>query len=174
MHQHSIASDFDFDIFEDKHARVNVNQLSVFVSKTASVFFPALDELDEAVNRLQWPATAWDFWGVSRALTLPHAFDNGNRKAVTWIDGQRSNVLLKTDPYSQFRLSSTLRPLEVAESTESFFIQAADIAAGILTAIWDQQTLVHVVRAFEYVTYNGRRIGESDAAMIIANLTGQP
>jgi hypothetical protein len=168
--KYSLEAHFDLADFQDNKSRINVNCVSVLVSKSGSVFFPALDELDEAAKSIQWPATAWDFWAVSRALTQSHAFDDGNKKAVTWIDGQRSDVLSKTDPYFQLRLSSTMKPLEVVESTESIFVQAADIAAGIVSAIWDQQTLVHAVRAFEYLTYNGKRISESDAVAITARL----
>ena len=168
--EHPVEADFDFGMFEDGKSRLNVNSVSVFVSKSGSVFYPALDELDEATKTLQWPATAWDFWGAYRALGESHAFDDGNRKAVAWIDSQRSHVLSRTDPYFRFLLGSAMKPLEVVDSMDSFFVQAADLAAGIVRVIWEQRTLVHVVRIFEYVTYNGKRIGESDAARITAGL----
>ncbi len=147
-----------------------MNSVSVFVSKSGSVFCQALDELNKATKTLQWPATAWDFLGVYRALGESHAFDDGNRKAVAWIDSQRSHVLSRTDPYFRFLLGSAMKPLEVVDSMDSFFVQAADLAAGIVRVIWEQHTLVHVVRIFEYVTYNGKRIGESDASRITVAL----
>ena len=162
--------DFEFGVFEDNKTRINVNSVSVFVSKSGSVFYPALDELDEAAKNLHWPATAWDFWGVYRALNESHAFDDGNRKAITWIDNQRTDLLSRTDPYFRFRLETKPKPLHPIDSKDSFFIQAADIAAGVVTGVWYRETLVAVARTFEYVTYNGRRIGESDAQLITAKL----
>lgn len=162
----SPEADFDFGVFEDGRSRLNVNSVSVFVSKSGSVFYPALDELDEAVKTVQWPATAWDFWGVDHALGQSHTFDDGNKKAVAWIDSKRADVRSRIG----FPLGSAMKPLEVIDSRDSFFIQAADIAAGIVRVIWEQHTLAHVVRTFEYVTYNGKRIGESDAASITDRL----
>ena len=50
------------------------------------------------------------------------------------------------------------------DSAKSPPIQAADIAAGIARELWRQNSLVHLVRHFEYVTYNGERISEDKAA----------
>jgi hypothetical protein len=49
------------------------------------------------------------------------------------------------------------------ESKESFYIQAADIAAGIASHIYASEGLIGVVERFEYVTYNGVRLSRSDA-----------
>ena len=167
----ALELDSDITAFEDRKARINIKEVSVSVSKSGSVFFPALDRLEAVAHQVQWPATAWHFWSVNRALAASHAFDDGNRKAVRWIDGKRTEVLSKIDPYLRLGVLPTLKPLEVISSTDSYFIQAADIAAGIVRTIWERQTLVHVVRAFEYVTYNGTRISNTDAARITASLS---
>jgi hypothetical protein len=49
------------------------------------------------------------------------------------------------------------------ESRESFYIQAADIAAGIASQIYGIHGLIGVLEKFEYVTYNGIRVSRSDA-----------
>jgi hypothetical protein len=162
--------DFDYSSFEDRKVRVNIKQLSVSVSKSSSVFFPALDSFYEAGEHSQWPATAWDFWSVNRVLCESHAFDDGNRKAVMWIDRQRCALLSRIDPYLQLSITATLKPLEVIGSADSFFVQAADIAAGIVRTIWERQSLVSIAQAFEYVTYNGSRIGATDAVRVTADL----
>lgn len=105
------------------------------------------------------------FRGVIRELANSRAFDEGNRKTITWIDQERTDALTRTDPY--FNILRSAGPLHAVDSRDSFFIQAADIAAGVVRATWEQQSLVHVVRAFDYVTYNGRQIGENDAEMVI-------
>ena len=42
-------------------------------------------------------------------------------------------------------------------------MQAADVAAGIASKLLETENLVAVVKSFEYVTYNGRRLSVSDA-----------
>lgn len=55
-------------------------------------------------------------------------------------------------------------PLIEINSAESVPIQAADIAAGIARELWYRNTLVQLVEQFEYVTYNGQRLSEDNAA----------
>jgi len=91
--QHSVEPSLDLTAFADKNAMVNVNRVSVFVAKSGSVFYPALDEMDVASQKIEGLATAWDFWGVHRVLNESHAFDDGNRQAIDWVDDQRSELL---------------------------------------------------------------------------------
>jgi hypothetical protein len=93
--------------------------------------------------------------------------------------GSRANVIDVAIPnfskFSSARILSTFtnpKPFEGIDSKDSYFVQAADFAAGIVTELWERETLVQVVRSFDYVTYNGKRIGEIDAAFITANLHG--
>jgi hypothetical protein len=164
--------DIDLSAFEDVDTPINLNAVSVFVSKSGSVFYPALDALDRTCEHLQWPATSWNFWGVGRALRDFHLFDDGNRRAITWVDHKRNEALSLMDPYSHLGLGFKPKPFEGIDSKDSYFIQAADIAAGIVTQLWERETLVQVVRTFDYVTYNGKRIGEMDAALITSNMYG--
>ena len=85
--------EIDLSAFDDGTTPINLNAVSVFVSKSGSVFYPALDALDRTCEHLEWPATAWSFWGVGRALRDFHLFDDGNRKAITWVDHKRNEAL---------------------------------------------------------------------------------
>lgn len=162
--------DFDLTPFEGGKGLTNLASVSTFISKSGSAFFPAIDALDRSLEHLQLPATARDFWGVKRTLSDFHVFDEGNKKAIEWVDGRRNEALSWVDPWSQIRLGARPRPFEGVESKDSYFVQAADFAAGIVTALWERETLVEVVRSFESVTYNGKRVGEIEAAAITANL----
>jgi|SRR5579871_212472 len=164
--------DIDLSAFDDGTRPINLNAVSVFVSKSGSVFYPALDALDRTCEDLQSPPTAWNFWGVGRALRDFHVFDDGNRKAITWVDHKRTEALSLIDPYSHLGLGLSPKPFEGIDSKDSYFVQAADFAAGIVTEILERETLVQVARSFDYVTYNGKRIGEMDAAFITAKLHG--
>ena len=83
---------------------------------------------------------------------------------MKWIDEQRADVLAKTDRQKHFYPGVCPEPLQELASTESVPIQAADIAANIARELWRRNNLVHLVRHFEYVTYNGQRISEDKAA----------
>ena len=61
-------------------------------------------------------------------------------------------------------------PLPELDSRSSFLVQAADFAAGIAREIWSRNSLPHLVDTFDYVTYNGSRISESEAVTIAADL----
>jgi hypothetical protein len=61
-------------------------------------------------------------------------------------------------------------PLSEVDSGESFLVQAADFAAGIAREIWYRNSLPHLVGAFDDVTYNSRRISETEAIAITADL----
>ena len=49
------------------------------------------------------------------------------------------------------------------ESKESYYVQAADFAAGIASDIYASHKLIGVVERFEYVTFNGERVSRADA-----------
>jgi hypothetical protein len=50
-------------------------------------------------------------------------------------------------------------------------IQAADIAATIARELWHRNNLPHLVRRFEYVTFNGERLSEGRAEALEAVFT---
>ena len=87
------------------------------------------------------------------------AFDEGHSNVVKWVEEQRSVVLAQSH-----RVFYQAEPLIEVGSAGSVHTQAADIAAGIARELWLRNSLVHVVRRFEYVTYNGERISEGKAS----------
>ena len=54
-------------------------------------------------------------------------------------------------------------PLIELVSTESVPIQAADIAASVARELWRRNDLPHLVKHFEYVTFNGERLSDGRA-----------
>ena len=55
------------------------------------------------------------------------------------------------------------RDFSELESKESYYIQAADFAAGIASDIYAREKLIGVVTRFEYVAFNGVRISRTEA-----------
>lgn len=90
---------------------------------------------------------------------------------MKWIEGERHSLLSELDRRREFYPSYFVpEPLQELISTESVPIQAADIAASLAREIWKRNSLVQLVRRFEYVTYNGGRLSEIRAAMHEINL----
>jgi hypothetical protein len=158
--------EFNFTPFERSRKNV-VNVLSALLSKSESVFCEALDGMEELIDRgTQSPMLVG--FQLSRILSESHAFDKGDTQEVQWIDGERHDVLRRIDRHGMFPVQPA--PLPELDSRSSFLVQAADFAAGIAREIWSRNSLPHLVDTFDYVTYNGRRISESEAVTIAANL----
>lgn len=60
-----------------------------------------------------------------------------------------------------------LSPLHSVDSRESFYIQAADIAAGIARYLYEIGGIQEVASRFDYVTLNGRRVCQDDASEVM-------
>jgi hypothetical protein len=158
--------EFDFAPFERSRKNV-VNVLSAFLSKSESVFCEALDSMDEFIaSGTHSPMLVT--LQLSRILAGSHAFDKGDTQEVQWIDGERHDVLRRIDRRGMFPVQAA--PLSELDSTGSFLVQAADFAVGIAREIWSRNSLPHLVDTFDYVTYNGRRICESESVKIAADL----
>jgi len=99
------------------------------------------------------------------AELLPvHAFDAGNQKQLDLLDEKRSEVFRELAAHDHVYGLMRKRPgIVPVESRESFYVQAADIAAGIASQIYAAHGLIGVVEKFEYTTYNGVRVSRSDA-----------
>jgi hypothetical protein len=151
----------DFDITPFERSKKNVvNVLSGFLSKSESVFCEAMDGMDEIIERgVQSPMLV--SYQLSRILSASHAFDKGDTLEVQWIDGERRDVITRIDRHRMFLAQPGSLP--ELDSRESFLVQAADFAAGIAREIWHRNSFPHLVGAFDYVTYNGRRISETEA-----------
>ena len=101
---------------------------------------------------------------LNKVLSSAHAFDAGNERIVEGIEEQRSIVLAKTDEGRFFYPHFMPEPLIEIDSAFSPDIQIADIAAGIARRIWHETNLVFLVRHFDYVTYNSKRLSEAKAS----------
>ena len=141
-----------------------INSVVKYVSTSASVFSAPIDQFDEATDHLySTPRAAPRL--LNEALGPSHAFDEGDSQAVKWVGDQRASVLAQTKGDDAFLYESTPQPLQELVSSDSVLIQAADIAAGIARELWRKNTLVYLVRQFEYVTYNGERLSDDKAAL---------
>jgi hypothetical protein len=137
-----------------------VNQVPPFLSQSASVFHHAVDALmgNPTLGLLHGGFT------TNQALRAAHAFDRGKDGILPWIEQRRAEVMAFTNPYGLFPLVPA--PLKEFDSKDAPLIRAADFAVAIAREIWSRnRSLVQVAASFEYVTYNGRRISENDAAM---------
>ena len=158
--------EFDFTPFERRKKSL-VNVLSGFLSKSESVFCEAVDAMDEIVERgVASPVLVG--YQLSSILSACHAFDQGDTPAVSWIAGERQDLIDRIGRHGIWAAQPL--PLLELESKGSFLVQAADLAAGIAQAIWNRDSLPHLTAAFDYVTYNGKRLSESEAGTIEADL----
>ncbi len=140
-----------------------VRKVSIWAAKSAATFHEALDcflGFDEEVR--YFPNEIVRRRMKSRILKT-HAFDRGDQGHLELLESARSNILKNLrDPYMPERPGET-KPYTQLDSAFSYPVQAADIAAGIASKLLETQSLVTVVSAFEYVTYNGQRISVADA-----------
>jgi hypothetical protein len=99
-----------------------------------------------------------------------HAFDKGDAKQIERLENAREKVLdvlqtsEATDPFGVRRPNAAaIRKHVELDSSSSFLVQAADIAAGFASKLLEIGGLVRVATTFEYVTYNGVRLTQADA-----------
>lgn len=154
---------FDLTPFEHRNSNI-LNDVANFVSASASVFSPVLDEFQKARDDYFFASPMAGPWLINSTLSRAHAFDEGHTHIVKWIEGQRETVLSQLDRNKQFYPAYMPEPLIELVSVESVPIQAADIAASIARELWHRQSLPDLVRRFEYVTFNGERLSEDRAS----------
>jgi hypothetical protein len=146
-----------------RDARPLVRKASVWAAKSAATFHEAMDsflEFDETFR--YFPNEIIRKRMRSRVLKT-HTFDQGGQTHLELLETARGNILKKLAEPGRLEFGAPAKPYLQTDSKNSFLVQAADIAAGIASKIVETQNLVAVVSAFEYVTYNGRRISANDA-----------
>lgn len=153
---------FDLTPFEHRRASL-LNDVANFISASASVFTPVIDEFRDAQDDYFFTSPMAGPWLINSTLGRSHAFDEGHAHAVEWIEEQRVDVLAQIDRNRYFYPAHLPQPLVELISTESVPIQAADIAASLARELWHRNNLPHLVRRFEYVTFNGERLSETRA-----------
>lgn len=101
---------------------------------------------------------------MSQTLLPQHAFDKGNRPHIDLLEQSRQSMIDELSANDHFYRVIGSRPGFVElESKESYYVQAADIAAGIASDVYASRKLIGVVERFEYVTFNGERVSRADA-----------
>jgi hypothetical protein len=156
----------DLTPFERRKANM-VNTLSSFISKSGSVFFEAMAVSPDSAD----PVYSLHPLGMNLALHASHAFDEGNAEAIEWIRDQRAEVLSKIARYGPLSPYASPGALVEVDSKDSLLTQGADVAAGLVRFLWARYGLDRVAATFGYVTYNGKRISQADAASIQRGLS---
>jgi len=132
-------------------------------AKSAAVFHEPLD--------YYWEFGGYDPYSPKEMLRIkmesrllkPHTFDKeSDHRPVSLLEEVRSKILGNLETYEELRRKTPKSYLQT-DSKSSFFLQAADIAAGFASKIWEESGFVAVVSSFEHVTYNGRRFSVRDA-----------
>lgn len=140
-----------------------VRNVASWSAKAAAAFHAALDAAEEDDEM-----TGFDFGrSLRRRMTqelLPrHAFDKGNRPHIDLLEQTRRSIIDELSANERiYRLGKRPGFVEL-ESKESYYVQAADFAAGIASDIYATHKLIGVVERFEYVTFNGDRVSRADA-----------
>lgn len=102
--------------------------------------------------------------GVRRRLLRSHGFDRGSGPIMAELEGGRRSLIEQYSSRLWYLPAGEINPLFSFDSRESFQTQAADVAAGIARIVFQNDGLMGLVRRFQYVTYNGERVSEADAA----------
>jgi hypothetical protein len=157
--------DSDEELLRLKRARGSVvKNAVVYTSKSGAAFSGAMDVFSTFYGS--------DFLmrrRLNQAVEASHAFDKGNERAIDWLEDERriiaKEILMRNAyrygyEYDELRLS----PLYSIDSRKSLFVQAADIAAGIAKYLYEIGSILEVTLRFDYVTFNGWRISQDDAA----------
>ncbi|MFZ3211812.1 MAG: hypothetical protein WA188_09870 [Terriglobales bacterium] len=145
-----------------------IRDVTSWSAKASAAFHAALDAattFDEDILSTRRFADGDFFRRKMAAELLPvHAFDEGNQKHLNLLEDVRSEVFQELAAHDRvYGLIQNRRCIVPAESKESFYVQAADIAAGIASHIYASEGLVGVIDHFEYITYNGVRVSRADA-----------
>jgi hypothetical protein len=145
-----------------------IRDVTSWAAKASAAFHAALDTAtapgDDAFAMTRY-ATGEVFRRKMAAQLLPvHAFDQGNQAQLDLLDEKRNAVFQELAEQDHVYGLMRRRPRIVpVESRESYYVQAADIAAGFASQIYAAHGLIGVLEEFEYVTYNGIRVSRSDA-----------
>lgn len=101
---------------------------------------------------------------MAQELLPSHAFDKGNRPHIDLLEHSRQSMIDEFAANDRFYAVIAGRPgfMEV-ESKESYYVQAADFAAGIASDVYATHRLIGIVGRFEYVSFNGIRVSRADA-----------
>ena len=142
-----------------------VGEIAKWSAKSSAVFYSALEVTDDFADAQGSNVEMYLRRKMASALVPSHAFDKGNTQHITSLDDTRHSVYNTVVGHDRRLLLSSARPknLVEVESASSYYVQAADFAAGMASDLFMSKGLVGVVAMFECVTYNGTRVSLSDA-----------
>jgi hypothetical protein len=144
--------------FERQQGGYDVKTATILGSKSASAFAHIYDYLDSPDASLAPSLLKFQLW---YKLAQVHAFDKGNDVIFRLIQQKRSEIAEMLQPEYPFPfMRRPLSPLEQYGSEDSFYGQAADIAAGFARVEFEKGGIRRVMTRFEYVLYNGKRASE--------------
>lgn len=145
-----------------------VRNVASWAAKASAAFHAANDAAWDAggdnamYDRLDFGRAA------RRRMTLEllptHAFDKGNKPHIDLLEHSRQSIIDELSANERFyEHIGRQRGFVELESKGSYYVQAADFAAGIASDIYASLKLIGVVDRFEYVTFNGVRVSRADA-----------
>jgi hypothetical protein len=147
-------------------AKPMVRKVSNWAAKSAATFHESMDcLLDPGQGSSDSPFFSTNLVRrrmESRVLQT-HAFDKGDCQQISLLENARKEILQTLRGFDSLMNIREIKPYSQVDSSQSYFIQAADIAAGIATRILETENLEGLVTRFSYVTYNGRRMSMADA-----------
>ncbi len=158
---------------EDFHCKPKaiVKKTTEWAVKAAAAFHRCNDVLDPDPDQFLARFRPGHYFRERMIVPLldGHGFDKGDEQQIRVLEQTRDRLmesLIAHDPLGRRMLLKPVNHVEV-ESSGSLFGQAADVAAGIASSYFMREGLPAVVANFEYVTYNGRRIGLTEAEEIV-------
>jgi hypothetical protein len=107
-------------------------------------------------------------------LTDVHAFDKGDVQQMLVLEGVRGKLIRTISdhpgPFSRMYMDLSAPKYREVDSKDTLFGQAADIAAGIASMLFQREGISALVTRFEHVTYNGQRMCQADIAEVLAKI----
>jgi hypothetical protein len=144
-----------------------VSDVAKWSVKSSAVFDGALNDLEDLTVtedvRFSFELSRRFGGRMVKQLSSSHAFDKGNSRDVDLLEATRDRLMEELTPNDYFFGIIGKGKYTEIESRGSYYVQAADIAAGIASDIYILENLIGVVKRFEYVTFNGRRVSQADA-----------
>jgi hypothetical protein len=148
-----------------------LRQATQWAAKSAATFHEAVEIFMGVDEEFEFYRHAPDEFlrrKMKARILDKHAFDKGDAKQIERLENARDKVLdvLQTfgaSPFDPRPMTSAARRHVEVDSSGSFLVQAADIAAGFASKLLEMGGLIRVVMIFEYVTHNGARLTQADA-----------
>jgi hypothetical protein len=154
----------DLSFFRTGKRYANPDKIAEFASKSSAVFAGPQSTLVDVVSTDI--SSVAPIFRLLADLRTQHAFDDGNVRALEWIEAKRSSVIAAVDPYwGAYRLWYP-PVLASVPSEKSLEVQAADVAAGIAKRLLERKCIRALLNVFPWVMYNGERLSSHQADRI--------